>query len=319
MQNNLNYLRTTGLFLKSLAVLWMFFNLNKSWAQPGRQLFDDTYVHKIEIVLPDIAWEDSLYERKQRSFNSNTYETTHIYTLGSITVDGQRIDSVGIRFKGEISFGQTFFKGKAPLKIDFNEFVKGKKYDGLKKINLHNLYNDPSRIREKLLYDLLSDLGLRSVRCAYTEVWVNNELRGLYNIVEQIDKTYLENNHGTKKGNLYKCQYGSIFLAHRDTSGGYPVSYPPYRDYPKDVPLEYYQNTFGGFEKKTNENLNDWSDLYSFEAKLSEDSLSPQFKYGIETVFDLERALKIFSFNVISQTNDQDYGITGNYYLYGIT
>ncbi len=295
--------------------LYMLVGLNflltsNLWAQPGRQIYDDSYVHKIEIEFPYPAWRDSLKENIQKSFEVKG----KVYSQANIIIDGNRVDSVGVRYKGDLSL-HSISKNKGPLKIDFNEFVKKKKYDGIKKFNLHSYFTDPSRLREKLAYDLLRDLGLNTVRVAFTELWVNNDYRGTFNIVEQIDKTYLENNHGTKKGNLYKGGHGAAFVVNRDTTGvrkPFPDTSPDFYEYPNDTPFEKDV----AWEKKTNETENDWSDLYAFEKIFSLDPTTANYKTDLETVFDLNKAMKILAFNRVSLTQDAHYATFGNFFMY---
>lgn len=286
---------------------WVTANL---WAQPGRQIYDDSYVHKIEIEFPYPAWRDTLNENIQKGFKIKD----KVYAQANIIIDGNKIDSIGVRYKGDVSLHERS-NNKGPLKIDFNEFVRKKKYDGIKKFNLHSYLTDPSRLREKLAYDFLRDLGLNSVRVSFTELWVNGDYRGTFNIVEQIDKTYLENNHGTKKGNLYKAGHGATFKIDRDTTGvrrPFPDTSPDFYEYPNDTPFE--KNV--AWEKKTNEKENDWNDLYDFEKVFSANAQTASFKSDLEAIFDIDRALKILAFNRISQTSDAYFATFGNFFMY---
>jgi hypothetical protein len=172
-------------------------NLNTSiGAQDnGDELFDNSYLHEIRIESDSIV---DLWNAISRA-----------YVMVNVTVDGNALDSVGLRLKGFTSSVSP----QKPLKIDINEYVSGKKYDGLKKFNLHNNFMDSFLQREAVAYNLYRKAGLPSPRTAYAEVYVDDMFRGVYSITEQIDKTFLDQNFPSNKGSLYKGATGFAGLS----------------------------------------------------------------------------------------------------------
>lgn len=66
------------------------------------------------------------------------------------------LENVGFRLRGNSSG----YSKKKSFKISFNEYLSGRKYQGVKKINLNGEHNDPTMIREKLCYDIWKKAGM---------------------------------------------------------------------------------------------------------------------------------------------------------------
>lgn len=145
-----------------------------SYAQDidGNNLFDDSFLHEIRFEQAD----------------TNKFINTKKYQQLKMIVDGNVIDSVGFKRKGNIS--QYSNPNKKAIKIKTNKYVKGKKYDGIKEFTLHMNYQDPTMMREKLTYDLCAKMGLFSLRTAFAKVYINDVYWGLYTIVEGKDEMY---------------------------------------------------------------------------------------------------------------------------------
>ena len=111
---------------------------------------------------------------------------------------------------------------------------------GLKKLNLKANTNDPSCVREHMVMNLYRDFNLVVARVNQVKLFINDNYMGLYNNVEQIDKTFLGSRYNDNDGNLYKCTYPA------DLS---------------DLDRVYDDSTY---ELKTNEDDNNRDNLYEF-------------------------------------------------------
>lgn len=216
---------------------------NKSQAQSnGYSVFDDTYLHTIEVTFYEPNFWDTLEQ-----YYDDLYDGSGDLILGydkqylpcTIVIDSTTIDSVGMRLKGYFSnWGSS--SQKKPFKIDFNEFVTGQKYDGLKKLNLGNAFSDPTMLRDKLSLDMMRDAGMIAARCSHAKLYINGEYWGVYNMIEQYDSEFLEMNFPqSDTGNLYKNMNNSDM----EWEGSNPMAYQDQ------------------FEKKTNEIEDDWTDF----------------------------------------------------------
>ena len=108
-------------------------------------LFDETRVSSVYIEIP----ADSLQVIMTDVYSDHYYKALFIYDYGS---GRDTIRNVGFRLRGNTSRVSK----KKSFKISFNEYVSGRRYQGVKKINLNGQHNDPTMIREKLFYDTWS-------------------------------------------------------------------------------------------------------------------------------------------------------------------
>jgi len=288
--------------MKKLIVLFLsvFFIQFGVTGQVGNNLFDDSYVHEIHLEFYDSDFLSTMYD---------LHNTAHAmggnadYIMAAITIDGEEattlgntLDTVGVRMKGDFSFVLSP-NDKKPLKIDINEFVSGQKYDELKKFNLAPAAGDPSFLREKIGYELHQHLGVKAPRCAFAKIYLNGEYWGLYQIIEQVDKTFLKDRFGNKDGNLFKSQGGASL------------------QWIDDNQSTYEDEAFPKYELKTNKTENDWSDLIAF-MKLLDNTPDAEFKEVLEEHFNVAGFLKDLAVQNYIMNNDNYFHGGNNYYLY---
>lgn len=155
-------------------------------------LFDQSRVHTIEITADN--WNDIIANA-----------TAEEYQECTIVIDGENLGQVGIRAKGNTSLSSVATLGSTrySFKVEFNHYVKGKKYHGLDKLSLNNLIQDATMMKDYLAYSLMNKMGVPSSLCSYVQITVNGEPWGLYLAVEGVEDAFLERN-GMTKGELYK-------------------------------------------------------------------------------------------------------------------
>jgi hypothetical protein len=155
-----------------ITTLLLFVNQSLSQNTDGDNLFDDSFLHEIRFELAD----------------TNLFLTTKNYQQLNMIIDGNTVDNVGFKRKGNISGYSN--PNKKGIKIKTNKYVSGKEYDGTKEFTLHMNFQDPTMMREKLTYDLCADMDLFSLRTAFAKVYINNNYWGLYTLVEGKDEMY---------------------------------------------------------------------------------------------------------------------------------
>ncbi|MGZ3864669.1 MAG: CotH kinase family protein [Bacteroidia bacterium] len=247
----------------------------------GDALFGAPIVHDVYLNFSQTGWWDSL----------TANYTADIYMRCNMVLDGTALDSVGVKFKGNSSYSNP--SCKKSFKIGIDEYDSTKKYDGLTKFNLNNNFKDPSFMREKLMCDFSNQQGMACPRCTYARVYLNNVYWGLYNIVEEVDKHFLKDRFGDKKGNLFKGD------PHGDL-----------RWLGSSVSL-YYPN----YELKTNNTANDWSDLLNLIDKIN-NSTSTAFHDSLEKIMETTSALRGWALTGIFSDLDSYQGSGHNYYVY---
>jgi len=158
------------------------------------------------------------------------------WVQGDVEFEGHSIGKVGVRYKGNGTFLESRPTLKRSLKIDFNRFVKGQKLAGVTSLNLHNNVADPSWMNDVLSYQLFRDAGVPAPRTSYARVYVtvpgkfDRQYLGLYELVEDVDKHFLEENLGTKDGALLKPSTPRPFTFMGDDWRAYEQPYEPKDD-----------------------------------------------------------------------------------------
>jgi spore coat protein H len=127
-----------------------------------------------------------------------------------------RIDlgKIGVRYKGDVTLHSCWDSGtrshegacqRLSYKLKFDEYVTDTRLFGLKRLNLHVSYADPTRLREMLAQWLFSAFGITTARAAPAAVYVNDSLVGLFIAVEEVDGRFTARHFPDGgDGNLYK-------------------------------------------------------------------------------------------------------------------
>jgi hypothetical protein len=168
-------------------------------ATPGADaLFDDRELHDIWIHINSRDWE-----QLRAGYRDNTYYPTDIEWRGI------RVRNAGIRVRGRTSRSDR----KPALRLDFNRYLSGQEFLGLKSLALDNLWQDPTMLRERLAMQVFQRLGLPAPRESHARVFVGSdrEYAGVYGVVEVIDRQFLERHFGEDGGYLYEYQWQDPF------------------------------------------------------------------------------------------------------------
>jgi len=158
------------------------------YAQSGKSLLNDSILHEIRIQITVPDWF-AVMEDNFRSNLSKPESVPEVYLPCTAIIDGKLIDSIGVREKGNYSNSINKDEKKKPFKLAFDAFREDQKFNGLKKINLNNGTDDPGFSREALVYKLMRDEGIPSCRTSFARFYINDEYWGLYELVENVDKT----------------------------------------------------------------------------------------------------------------------------------
>ncbi|MDB6151945.1 MAG: hypothetical protein JWL90_398 [Chthoniobacteraceae bacterium] len=154
--------------------------------------------------------------------------------------DGRLFKDVAVRYKGNGTFLESRGSEKRSMKIDLNKNVKGQKLAGISTLNLHSDVTDASWMNEVLSHRLYRDAGVPAPRTAYARVYVtvpgkyDKQYLGLYSLVEDIDKSFGEENFGTKKGAIFKPVTQNLFADLGDDWAKYKQTYDPKDDVSED-------------------------------------------------------------------------------------
>jgi spore coat protein CotH len=170
-----------------------------------------------------------------RELHRNTFGMDLPWAFGAFQFEGTVFPRVGIRYKGNGTIADASRTIKKSLKIDLDRFDDAARYHGMKTLNLHSGVADPSKCRETLGYSIYRAAGVPAPQTTLAEVRLtvegkfDNELLGIYTIVEDVDAGFLRNHFGTQKGLLLKPE-GVRELEHSgDDWAAYDRRYKPKR------------------------------------------------------------------------------------------
>lgn len=280
------------------------------------EVFDDTAVKRLDIVISSTNWQSMLadltamygtFGSSSGNAGGNSFsDEDPIMVESEVFYNGKEWYKVGVRFKGNSSLQSTWQSGnmKLSFKLDFDEFednypqIKNQRFYGFKKLSLKNNYDDESFLREKVAADVFKNAGLAVSHTAFYTVYVDYGSGpiyfGLYTLVEEVDDTVIDTQFSSDSGNLYK---------------------------PEDYGASFAYGTFNedGFEKKTNEDAADWSDIKALFTALhasNRTSDAAAWRANLETVFNVDAYLHYLAVNTVIQNWDTYGRMEHNYFLY---
>ena len=169
----------------------------------AQDLYDIHTLREITIKFYDPDYHQTLIDR----FNAGDSRRLP----ATLEMDGIVYDSVGIRYKGNITFMITEWSEaqKYPLNIDMNEHIKGQNLMGYKKLKLGNLFTDPTSIREAIAYQIYRKYTVAPksnlIKVNIGVVGEAASYYGVYSSSESINKDFLKEHFDWKKGSLVKC------------------------------------------------------------------------------------------------------------------
>lgn len=178
-----------------------------------RDLFDDSTLHTIRLVINPRDWEDL-----KANYQTNDYYACHLLWRDRV------VRNVGIRSRGTGSRSGT----KPGLRVDFNLYDEPQRFVGLKSLVLRNNTQDPSQLHERLAMQFFERMGLPAPRQAHARLVVNDEYVGLYSLVEPVDKVFLGRHFQQENGFLYEYDYDADDPPYRfELRGTSPQLYSP--------------------------------------------------------------------------------------------
>ncbi len=249
-------------------------------------MFDPDWMIEVEIEVDEADW--SMITKQVRNFadvfcNTEPPPNPFTYVAADVTIDDIRVESVGLRKK---CFFGSCSEERPALKISFNEYVRGQRYFGMRRMTLNNCLSDPAWIKQCLGYWLFDRAGVISPRCNFAHVTVNGKDLGVYAHIESIKTELLARSFDDASGNVYE---GAL--------------------------SDFQPNWSGTFQKKTNEDNPDQSDIQAMvEACAAPDDA---FVDEVDALTDLDDFFTFWGMEVLIAHWDGYAGANhNNFYLY---
>lgn len=228
------------------------------------------------------------------------------YVSSTVKFNGETWNSVGFRYSGNSTLQSSWRSGtqKISFRLDFDEFededsaTEDQRFYGFKQLSFKSNALDDSYLREKVAGDIFRDAGVIAPEIAFYEVYVDYsegaQYFGLYIAVEIVDDTLIQTAFSDDSGNVYK---------------------------PEGSGAAFVEGTFDeeSFEKQTNEDEADWSDIENVFDALHSDlrtSDPAAWRAGLESVFDVDAFMRWLAVDTTLQNWDTYGAMAHNYYLY---
>jgi putative membrane-bound dehydrogenase-like protein len=226
----------------------------------------------------------------------NLFNNEFRWAIGELTADGKTYKKVDVRYAGDAQYLAAARGLKRPLHV---ELAAGDSFHGLTHLSLHAGALDPSRARESLAYAVYREAGVPAPRTAYAEVTLSvagkydKELLGLYTLVEDVDKAFLENRFKSSKGLLLKPARMRSLDYLGDDWDKYKPNYQPQTEATKEQAKR----------------------LMDF-AKLVNQGSDEQFAKEIGNYLDLDEFLRFTAAGALVSNLESFHALGHNYYLY---
>tara|TARA_B100001142_G_scaffold125620_1_gene127520 strand:- start:9824 stop:12073 length:2250 start_codon:yes stop_codon:yes gene_type:complete len=270
--------------LKRYLIFIFVFLLNLSLFSQSN-FYDTDTIREVRLYFYDSDWDyqlDSLYVQGDNE-----------RILADLIIDGDVYDSVGVRYKGFSSVSVNRLKNPFNIKLDY--IIEGQDHQGVDKLKLSNIYQDPSFIREVLSYEVCRKY-MPASQANFTNLYINDTLWGLYTNVEAVNKSFLIDHFDSKYNAFFKCnpeniniQIGGENSNLSNTHGLDSSDYYPF------------------YSLKSNHG---WEDLYNLIDTLN------TFSDSVYHVLNIDRTLWMHALNYSMINFDSYIGYSQNYYLY---
>lgn len=130
-----------------------------------------------------------------------------IYVRASFRWRDISIENVAIRFKGNSSSAPSQ-QHKRSFLIKFDEYTDDQRFLGLRRVSFDNGVQFGSVFSEPIITEILRDQGIKTHRCNYAKLFLNDKYHGVYVNVERIDESFIERHLPDSNGLLFKVDEG---------------------------------------------------------------------------------------------------------------
>jgi hypothetical protein len=246
--------------------------------------YDLSTIQRIEITFTQPNWDYMLDTAKA---GSDGY-----IIADKVKINGIEFSNVGVKYKGNSSYNPSRIKN--PFHIELDTYTD-QNYSGYTDIKLSNAYRDPSFLREVLSYKIAREY-MHAPQSNFANVYVNNQLLGLYSNSESVGKKFVKKHFGSKSNTFIKCN---------PITGAGPGnhSYPNLVYLGADSALYYAR-----YELESDYG---WSDLINLCDTLKDHITN------IEEILNVDEVLWMLAFDNILVNLDSYLGqFSQNYYLY---
>jgi len=248
-------------------------------------LFDTDSLRKLNLTFYDTNYHKILLD----SFTINpTYRLP-----AKLELNGQTIDSVGLRYKGNSTFLYNLTQIKKPLNIAVDFKDSNQNIMGYNKLKLANSWFDPTFVKEVIASKIYQKY-LPTQESNLLKIYTSDNYLGLYVNAESINKKFLKKHFGESNGVFFKGE----------TDSSADKQYKPDLKWNGPDSSQY-------FNSYTLKSEYGWDELVNLIDILNNNTDS------LHTVLNIDRVLWYFAVNMVIANFDTYNGLyIHNYYLY---
>ncbi len=250
---------------------------------PAQSFYDINTINTIEISFEEDNWDQILDQLKAAGEEERL--------IGTVTINGQFFDSVGVRYKGNSSYNAN--RVKNPLNIKLDHIIDDQLIEGYGTLKLANVFKDPTFVREVLSYEIARNY-MPAGQSNYANVYINGTHLGLYTSDQDVDKFFMRTHFrsddnarikGEIESGIPPGQMGGVWEYFGNDSSSYYSKYE-------------LESDFG------------WQDLMWFL-----DTLNTNTEF-VDQVLNIDRHLWFLAFSNLLVNLDGPVNNPQNYYIY---
>ena len=253
---------------------------------PEASLYDPDVLRTIFIEFDTDDWESQMA----------SFKHTDVAMPASVMVDGTTFPLVGLRFRGQSSFGHVPTGSKRSLNLTMDLVHEDQRLYGYKTLNLLNSSGDPSML-SSALYSLVASDYLPVPKANFIKVVINGESWGVYCNVQQFNTDFLRENYGVTAGARWKVP-------------GNPGADGGLRDLGDE--LEPYRQRF---EIKSKDRGASWLALVNL-CRVLNGTPTEQLPAAIEPILNVDGLLRFLALDVALVNGDGYWTRASDYSMY---
>jgi len=159
---------------------------------PDAPLYDPAVLRTVFLEFPQEDWFEECAD----------FYRTDVEVPARMVVDGREYRDVGVSFRGNSSFFAVAGRKKS-FGISVDAVQRDQRLYGYRTLNLLNAHSDPSYLRE-VVHAFIARRWSPAAQANLVHLVVNGESFGVYANVQQINKDFLAEEYGTRKGTRWK-------------------------------------------------------------------------------------------------------------------
>ncbi|MBM3725864.1 MAG: spore coat protein CotH [Acidobacteria bacterium] len=249
-------------------------------------LYDTRVLRTLFIEFENPDWEKELA----------AFHHTDVEVPATLTVDGRKIEGIGVHFRGNSSFMMVEEGRKRSLNLSIDWTDKDARLAGYRTLNLLNANQDPTFLRAGLFLDI-SRTYIAAPLANHVRVVINGELWGIYINVEQFNTDFTKRAFKETSGRRWKVPGSPMARGGLEFLG--------------DDPAEYKRH----FEIKSRDDKASWEALIRLCRTLNQ-TPAADLPAALEPMLDVDGALKFLALEKVFINADGYWSRASDYNLY---